>query len=118
MQPARSLTASSWQYSVRSGFPPYFRTQAFACTPHSGARSVAVEASKPWLRNALTAEPKYGAGVPNGSMSTMSNRFLGEALQLSTQLASLCLRVTRFFKPVEGNVVLCQLERSLVNVAD
>ena len=118
VQPAKSRTASSWQYSVRMGLPPYFRMQALACTPQRGARSVAVEANKPLLRIARSAESKYGAGVPNGSTSIMSNLFFGEALQLKTQFASLCLTVTSFFKSVELHVVLCKFVCMLVYVAD
>ena len=90
MHPANSRTASSWQYSVRNGFPPYFLTQAFLCTPHSGARSVAVAAKRPLLRRALMVESKYGTGEPNGSTSIMSNLFRGAPLQLKRQFASLC----------------------------
>src|SRR5665647_2428836 len=92
MQPANNRTANSWQYSVLRGLPPYFRTQAFACTPHKGAKSVAVAASNPLFFRALNAESKYGTGVPNGSISIMSKRFFGDALELKIQLASLCLR--------------------------
>ena len=67
------------------GRPPYLRTQAFACTPHSGAKSVAVDASKPLLRIARKANPNKGAGVPNGSTSTTSKRLSGE--DIATQNA-------------------------------
>lgn len=54
--PANSLTASSWQYSVRRGFPPYLRMHAFGWTPQRGAMSVAVKAKSPLLRKARIAE--------------------------------------------------------------
>ena len=117
VQPAKSLTASSWQYSVRMGLPPYFRMQALACTPQSGARSVAVDANKPLLRIARRAESKYGAGVPNGSISMMSNLFLGEALQLKTQFASLCLTAISFSSPLSCTLCFASLyARSLMSL--
>ncbi len=87
-EPANSLTASSWQYPVRKGLPPYFRTQAAGCTPQRGAMSVAVRANNPPSRKARKAESKYGTGDPKGSTSIKSNLLRGAAYRLKSRFAS------------------------------
>ncbi len=77
------------QYSVRMGLPPYFRRQALAWTPHSGAKSVAVDAKNPLFFNALKPEPKKRHGCSKRVQIHNSKRFFGEAKWASKTFASL-----------------------------
>ncbi len=68
--------------------PKYLRMHAFGSTPHSGEVSVAVSARIPWLLSPLTAESMNEEGDPNGSRSSRSKRFFGEAFAVRNMLPS------------------------------
>ncbi len=94
MYPASILIPVSWQYSLLYGLALYFLMHGSLYVPQSADVSVAVMHISEFFRAEYPAESMNGEGVPNGSMSIMSNLPL---FSLRSVFASFCV-VFMFFR--------------------